>query len=410
MTLLQDYKQEIQLNGKTYRPYTKYLKYGKGIIDNFYLMAKNVLACGHIVIIALEDVKNYAVEIERQLNKQGYKVSVVIYPIGTQASTEDAQDAILQGEDVRLVIAVGGGTACEISRYTAFKLECEYLVLMTSPTTDSIFYSECKILDNDKLISVECKSPIGVMIDLDTFATLKREHLAGGYGLVFSKYFSLIEREITQIILGRDDELIQEERKVFENFFSMSSVGECLHVAIAEALIKIGLITQCTTHIDRFTSEQVLAKLAEEYYDDGEPIGEKLMLSAICLIAVYNSFIKDKYSYLRVAGDISSDINYLAKECKLPISKILRKLHYSGDTLKSDYILNEYREDFAEKLDKATQLLKVALKRFKRIYPDAGYSLGERYDMAVFLRLAIRGGWLCPEGSMLRHIKNTGLL
>lgn len=408
--MLQDYKQEILLNGKTYRPYTKYLKYGKGIINDFYLMAKSVLACGHIVIVALEDVKSYAIEIERQLTKQGYKVSTVIYPIGIQASTEDAQDAILQGEDVRLVIAVGGGTACEISRYTAFKKDCEYLVLMTCPTTDSVFYSECRISENDKEIQIDCKPPIGVMIDLDTFITLKRENLAGGYGLVFSKYFSLIERETAQIILGQDEMIIEEERKVFENFFSMSSVGECLHIAVAEALIKLGLITQCTPHINRCTSEQVLAKLAEQYYDDGEPIGEKLMLSSICLIAIYNSFIKDNYSYLRVAGDISSDINYLAKECKLPFSKVLRKLHYSGNTLKNDFILNEYREDLAEKFEKVTTLLRVALKRFKRIYPDAGYSLGERYDMAVFLRLAIRGGWLCPDGSLLKHIKNTGLL
>lgn len=408
--MLQDYKQEILLNGKTYRPYTKYLKYGKGIINDLYLMAKSVLACGHIVIVALEDVKSYAIEIERQLTKQGYKVSTVIYPIGIQASTEDAQDAILQGEDVRLVIAVGGGTACEISRYTAFKKDCEYLVLMTCPTTDSVFYSECRISENDKEIQIDCKPPIGVMIDLDTFITLKRENLAGGYGLVFSKYFSLIERETAQIILGQDEMIIEEERKVFENFFSMSSIGECLHIAVAEALIKLGLITQCTPHINRCTSEQVLAKLAEQYYDDGEPIGEKLMLSSICLIAIYNSFIKDKYSYLRVAGDISSDINYLAKECKLPFSKVLRKLHYSGNTLKNDFILNEYREDLAEKFKEVTTLLRVALKRFKRIYPDAGYSLGERYDMAVFLRLAIRGGWLCPDGSLLKHIKNTGLL
>lgn len=410
MTLLQEYKQEILLNGKPYRPYTKYLKYGKGILSNFYLMCKSVLPCGHIVIVALEDVKNYVMDIERQLTQQGYKVSRVIYPIGTQASVEDAQDAIQQGQDTRLVIAVGSGTACEIGRYTAFKMECEYLVLMTAPTTDSIFYGECEILDGQELIKMSCNPPIGVMIDLDTFVSLKKENLAGGYGLIFSKYFSLIEREIMNILNGNEDEILKEEMKVFENFFSMSCVGECLQIAVAEALIKLGLIAQCTKDINRLTSEQIIAQLADKYYDDGEPIGEKLMLSCICLISIYNAYLKDEYGYLRVTQDISSDINYLAKECKLKMGDMLKNIHYSADTLRNDYIINEYRSDFQERLNKVTDMLRTSLKRFKRIYPDAGYSLGERYDLATFFKFAMKGGWLCPNGSLLRQIKNVGLL
>ncbi len=99
-----------------------------------------------------------------------------------------------------VLLAVGGGVICDITRCTAFQLELPFIAVPTAASVDGFVSGSAAMVINGAKVSLPTKAPNAVVADLEIIAAAPRKLTASGVGDMLSKYISIADWKIGQLI------------------------------------------------------------------------------------------------------------------------------------------------------------------------------------------------------------------
>lgn len=104
--------------------------------------------------------------------------------------------------DCDLILAVGGGTLNDLSRFVSYRLGLPFYIVATAPSMDGYASTGAPLIKNNYKISIECHEPRAIIADLDIIANAPKRMIAAGFGDVIGKYTALADWELSAIING----------------------------------------------------------------------------------------------------------------------------------------------------------------------------------------------------------------
>lgn len=285
-----------------------------------------------------------------------------VYRIFEHCTNSSKGEAGDPPEFVRHIFGVGTGSVAEECKRLSEKLNADWSLLMTAPTTDDILCG---------------KSPKNVFIAKNVMLNCPFECLAAGYGILFS-----------------------EPLRAFENMFcdKVLALGKAETAVIGEANDAVELALR------------LLEISAEKQGADSAELTARLMRS-IAIKAGRKPRLTGEYKFLAsslIAEFYSAFLGAPSIDCMPPSSLdgALDMLSYLGAKeiippkrvdffdanayFRISYILSEYRMDLLDKLGGLDSRKK---QRFwRRLYPDAGYWLKSEVTADELLRAMTLAG------------------
>lgn len=360
--------------------------------------AATFLAAGSVAVLFDRQVNELGNIAAEQLRKAGYVV---------QAKCADADEALR--EDIRLVVAVGGGSVADVAKIAATERGIDWIYMMTCASTDSALYPYTECVTDGVRSVAPCVPPIAVVADLSCVVAAPKNCTAAGYGTLFSKLLVLFSLRAAALPDGRHD---PAENMLADNllpFFDESS-AEHIAVRIARTLIRIGLIAQCAP-IDFLQREEYNAALVlSAYKDKTRLIGEDAMLASAAIALIYAAYFSHAPADLFVPCGYVEDFRLLDKLCKRDMLASIRDFERDDDCARKLFVLHEYRAELSSSLGALLGKTASCARTFRRIYGDAGFWLGEYVTPDLLARLVSLSAATLKDDSILRALKQSGLL
>ncbi len=253
-------------------------------------------------------------------------------------------------EYVRLILGVGSGTVAEFSKATANKLDVDCALFITAPSTDSFLTNgECvKHIYLDERVINECP----------------KQCQAAGWGIAMSSSLADFEDYFCRTILNQ-----QIRRPVKNKTLPPDATLLDLALRLIEDSPKDGMED----------SASVMAKLL---YDTDlrsglEPrlLGEYKFLSAAALHVFYTCFLGSPCIDCSVPPSVDKTVDDIVYHTGRKRESLMNSIDFSESSsyFRINYILGEYRLDLLERLREID--FHTAAKRWRRLYPDAGFWL-----------------------------------
>jgi glycerol-1-phosphate dehydrogenase [NAD(P)+] len=92
-----------------------------------------------------------------------------------------------------VIIAVGGGTIHDISRYAAYSTGIPFISVPTAPSVDGFNSKGAPILIRGEKLTMQAIGPDAIFADLDVLVRAPRALVAAGFGDMLGKYTSLFD-------------------------------------------------------------------------------------------------------------------------------------------------------------------------------------------------------------------------
>ncbi len=205
---------------------------------------------------------------------------------------------IAENKTVTQVVSLGGGSAIDIAKYIAYKLNVKFICIPSMLSTNSYATNKVALIDNNKKVTLDAKIPDCIVLDCEL---LKKSVIENLYGLadVLSIYIALYDWKIA---FESIDEKIDEE--IFEmalellykvkNFILNNSL-EDISNDIEQLFEYIGISGNITnlygTGRPESGSEHIFAKNIESIIDVPHGIAVSL---GIILMTIMQERDKDK--------------------------------------------------------------------------------------------------------------------
>lgn len=316
----------------------------KGMEDSVPDALKRNFAEGNLAVIYDENVSTLADKLIRYLKKAGYK----IFKSSVASKRHKTEVNVDVPEYIRYVFAVGAGTAAYYAKRIAKRLNVDWSLFLTAPSTDTIATDY---------------PPKSILIDENVLVKCPKCCLAAGYGIILSQPLKTFEDFFRSKILSEKT----EETKISE----VSDIK-----ALTLNLISLSLDKR------RDSADDVADILYFKALKDGKKprlIGEYKFLASAVLTTFYSSFLAAPSIDVTPPPNIEEARDRL-KELNLP-SASLKSLDFFDINayFKISYVVGEYRTDLLEKL-RGVDFHK-SQRFWRRLYADAGYSL--RSDVSV---------------------------
>lgn len=138
-------------------------------------------------------------ELERLISAAGISVFVTKLLSGAQGDVLADEPAIiqvildLQQSSAAAVLAVGGGTIHDITRYAAYTVGIPFLSVPTSPSVDGFNSKGAPILVKGNKVTVSAIGPSAIFADVDILLRSPSTLVAAGFGDMLGKYTSLFD-------------------------------------------------------------------------------------------------------------------------------------------------------------------------------------------------------------------------
>jgi len=113
---------------------------------------------------------------------------------------QEAEEKARELGDVKTLIAVGGGTVIDVTKYAAYLSDTDFVSIPTAPSHDGIVSPITSLFTEKRRKSILTRAPKLTIIDLSVLTSVPRELIASGYGDVLAKIVSLKDWQ-----LGRDE-------------------------------------------------------------------------------------------------------------------------------------------------------------------------------------------------------------
>ncbi|MEG0835158.1 MAG: sn-glycerol-1-phosphate dehydrogenase [Christensenellaceae bacterium] len=137
------------------------------------------------------------------------------------AALPDAQILMLKGEKIRpdepqihavthalisgghsVILAVGSGVICDVSRHVACQNSVPFIAVPTAASVDGFVSDSAVLTLNGAKFTLPSKAPCAVVADLEIIAAAPKKLTASGVGDMLSKYISIADWHIGHLISG----------------------------------------------------------------------------------------------------------------------------------------------------------------------------------------------------------------
>jgi hypothetical protein len=141
-------------------------------------------------------------------------------------------------------------------------------------------------------------------------------------------------------------------------------------------------------------------------------VGEAAFIISYVTVKLYRRFLDGGMPDLSVPKDYSLWTDALSKRLGTDVIKLFKDLEYESvdEYLKRRHIAEEYRVELAALIKLLDERLPALLKKFRRMYSDAGYFIKDKIKGRDITE-AIALGASLPRGyTLIKHIDEEGLL
>lgn len=164
------------------------------------------LGFDHVFIVADENTYEIAgSEVERLLISYGVKVKKLIYRRANDLIPDEralGEFILNYDKDVDVIISVGSGVICDISKYMSFFLDVPSIVVATAPSMDG-YASDCSaFIINGIKRSVKSLPPKVIIGDVDILRDAPMDMILSGLGDMLGKYSALRDWKLGNIVEG----------------------------------------------------------------------------------------------------------------------------------------------------------------------------------------------------------------
>lgn len=121
-------------------------------------------------------------------------------------------------EDIDLILAVGGGTIHDISRYVAFEYKIPFISVPTAASVDGFVSNVAAMTWKGLKRTLPAVAPIAVYADTNIFAKAPARLNASGVSDLFGKYICLTDWKIAHLLTGEYicEEIVKMEEQALE--------------------------------------------------------------------------------------------------------------------------------------------------------------------------------------------------
>lgn len=153
----------------------------------------------------------------------------------------------IQQFDADVVLAVGGGTIHDISRYAAYTTAIPFVAVPTAPSVDGFNSKGAPIIVRGEKITIPAIGPSAIFADSDILTKAPAPLIAAGFGDMLGKYTSLFDWRFGSIVSGepymdRSAEMTRSAlQKCVDHVSQIAERNEEGVTILMEALVESGL-------------------------------------------------------------------------------------------------------------------------------------------------------------------------
>lgn len=205
-------------------------------------------------------------------------------------------------EDIDLILAVGGGTIHDISRFVAHRFKVPFISVPTAASMDGFVSIVAAMNWNGMKITVPADAPMCVYADTNIFANAPQRLTASGVADMLGKYICLADWKIASLLTGEYycSEIAELEEKALKTVKSslraIAAGEEDACEKLMYALILSGMAVQMTgTSRPASCAEHHMAHLWELEVLNGHPDalhGEMVTIGAVLVLREYKRIAK----------------------------------------------------------------------------------------------------------------------
>jgi glycerol-1-phosphate dehydrogenase [NAD(P)+] len=102
----------------------------------------------------------------------------------------------------QVILGVGGGKVIDVAKYCAFLGNTPFISVPTAASHDGISSPRASIKDSQRPTSIEAKSPLAIVADIDIIAQAPPRLMASGCGDIIAKYTAVRDWKLSHKIKG----------------------------------------------------------------------------------------------------------------------------------------------------------------------------------------------------------------
>ncbi len=354
--------------GEHFLPSTTLYSY-EGAAEKLKEVVEELCPMGKVLIVGAEDVGIYIKEVEERLS--GLRIEKLSIPINATVS-ETTMSNLAVPEDSRLILSVGGGSATDIGKLIAKKLDVPFVAFLTSIAFDTIFDRNVEIWRSFVLTKEEGAYPSAVIIDHDIIAECPNEFFASAIGLAATEYLTVFDCYTrdrflkTKVCPHIVDMLISGAEKVISSAEEIKNCGRYAIAHFVEGMLKISaarslLIVDTTSAVNAAMRALYLQKRKREE-EITALYGSKSFEVFLKTVNIISLFYETKMLEETLPPDMDYRYELLTENLGInewAAYKITSQLVSPSAYLNIKKAVDENREYFA---DAARELLKVLQK------------------------------------------------
>lgn len=257
------------------------------------------------------------------------------------------------------------------------------------------------------------RSPHKVILDVQVLKYSERV-LASAYGNLLSKYTALFESFFKLKISAYNNLLpfIRAAKQMLNDFFEGVDVrADDFAQKLFSVIVRLSVVGELSKEDFLQNAESVAAALA---YDIDESLsrGEYCFLYGYFLPNYYFKILQFEGIDLQFPPDTLKSVKFLEKNRAVTIAEGIRLASEKGccDYLKTQYLIEEFKQDFLDFLQPIVAKMPVYARNFRRIYSDAAYFLQDKITLARLMEILAASAIMIDKNSFLGYLKDCGYL
>ncbi|WP_400208174.1 NAD(P)-dependent glycerol-1-phosphate dehydrogenase [Candidatus Methanomassiliicoccus intestinalis] len=177
---------------------------GHGVLEDIPQVCKDFGLSGKAVIITGGKTKDVAAEtVASLLKNNNYAVETVSVGTATKENLQEVVD-FAKDEQADFLIGVGGGSKIDLAKMAAMELEMEFISVPTSASHDGIASGRASIKGPDGPISMEAKTPLGIVADTSVIVKAPFRLLVAGCADVISNITAIKDWAYAERLRGEE--------------------------------------------------------------------------------------------------------------------------------------------------------------------------------------------------------------
>lgn len=176
-----------------------FLKIDNGIIKNLIPQIRSISKNYHKVLLITDGLiwKIYGEIVFTQIKKFYTSIDINIIDDNSMNSSFSLASKILS-DDIDLIIGLGGGRVLDVSKHAAFMSKIKFISIPTALAHDGIASPIAVLKTENRIKSLGCKVPSGIIIDLDIIHNSPENLKKAGIGDTLSNYTAILDWKLAE--------------------------------------------------------------------------------------------------------------------------------------------------------------------------------------------------------------------